>query len=89
MPHPSLVREYQARAVCEVKLGANCKVACQSRHLGDEAVVVGLNEHTVDIRLTTGKKINTVVENVDPANLLLMGTFKEMEGVAAEEGTPA
>lgn len=89
MSHPSLVKEYQVRAVCEVKLGGSCKVAGQSQHCGQEAVIVGLNEYTVNIRLTTGKKTNTVIENVDPENLLLTGTFRGVERIVPEEKIPA
>ncbi|MEK7460226.1 MAG: hypothetical protein AAB628_01605 [Patescibacteria group bacterium] len=94
MSHPSLMRVYLTNARCDISLGAECTVEYPGSHdFGSffecsiydkqKAVVVGLNESSVDIELKTGMYIGRIVKNVDPRHLVFSGIF-EHDAIAEE-----
>ncbi len=86
----SLTKAYCVRAMCNISLGSKCSVVDMSNDHersykqcleleGQEAVVVGLNEVTVDIRIETGPRKGVVVPGIRPVFLFFDGIFQRVE----------
>ncbi len=94
--HSSLTRAYPVQATCEIDLGSMCEVVGLSHNdafsyrdnralNGQKAVVVKLNEGSVDIKMETGPRKGKIVEGFDPGYLFFSGTFRK--AVLVEEET--
>ncbi len=91
-----LTRAYYGWVMHDITLGSKCKLAAlynedtssfddYPNFDGNEAVVVKLNERTVDLRIETGPRKGKIIEKVNPGSLFFPGTFQKVEPV--EEGT--
>lgn len=94
-----LLKQYSVRAACRISLGAKCVCTMEYPGIhnlqlhakysicnGEKAIVVGLNECTVDIRLESGLHVGRIVKDVDTRQLFFLGPF-QMISIDAEEET--
>ncbi|HAT68369.1 MAG: hypothetical protein A2481_03160 [Candidatus Yonathbacteria bacterium RIFOXYC2_FULL_47_9] len=81
-----LARNYQTRvAACEIGLESECTIVGTTIQYGQKAVVVRLNESSVDIRLKTGPNAGQVVTDVNTVNLMFSGVFRNVMSEVVEE----